>query len=307
MNGRYDWYSADAFDSGDTLFGPEDGDLNQDKFSWSASLNYTFDFGVIPYFTYADLSSIRQNSNGGVTPGTLDSGSMLADAKLIEAGIKFSLIENTLVGSLALYRQERSIVDPFGNVSEEVGKGFEAEMRYLIDDNWVATGAFTLQEFNIGDPGPCGDGRGEFVVIPPTHPSAGLTGVEGYGGLIAALNASCLPELQGGYKDRTTPDVVASLFVTYTSDEYDWGQFGATFGGTYVGKTGGKIENAIELPDYITFRLSLFAEIGRFSVIATIDNLFDEKYFQPLQGVYEEVAVLPGRGREFRITGKVSF
>lgn len=310
LNGRYDFYSARSIDTGNIQFdgsGNQLFRLNQNQFSWSASLSYSIDGMVVPYVTYADLSGIRQNSNGGVSPGTLRGGDMLDDSELIEAGVKFSLIEDTLIGSLAFYRQERTRTDVRGTPFTETGKGIEAEMRYLVTDNWVATGTFTLQEFKIGDPGACGDGGGEFIVVPPTHPVFGLSGVDGYGGIFAALNASCLPELQGGYKRRTIPDVTASLFVTYTSDEYDWGQFGATFGGTYVGKTGGKVANAIVLPDYVNFRLSLFAEFGRFSVIATIDNLFDEKYFQPLQGVYEEVAAIPGRGREFKITGKVRF
>ncbi len=312
LNGRYDHYSAKSIDTGATIFNPALANTlfkaNQDAFSWSASLSYNINDSIVPYFTYADASSPLQNSNGGFQPGPVSAGELLADSELIEGGIKFSLLDGTLVGSLAYYWQQRTVLDAVGNPFTETGEGFEAEMRWVVTDNWGVTGALTLQEYKISDPGPCFGNGGEFVVIPPTHQDVpGLTSAEGYGGIFAALNASCLPELAGGYDRNVIPETVASLFVTYTSDEFDWGQFGATFGGTYVSKTGGKIRDAIVLPDYFNFRLSVFAEFGMFSIIATIDNLFDEKYFQPLQGVYEEVAVIPGRGREFRITGKVTF
>jgi len=40
---------------------------------------------------------------------------------------------------------------------------------------------------------------------------------------------------------------------------------------------------------------------------AHADNLFDKRYFIPVQNVYEEVAVLPGKGREFSLTLKAAF
>ncbi|MFN3230893.1 MAG: TonB-dependent siderophore receptor [Alphaproteobacteria bacterium] len=312
LNGRYEHYNAKSIDTGATIFNPALANTlftsSQDSFSWSASLSYNINDMIIPYVTYADASSPLQNSNGGFQTGPVAADQLLADSELIEGGVKFSLLDGTLVGSLAYYWQQRTVLDAVGNPFTETGEGFEAEMRWVVTDNWGVTGALTLQEYKISDPGPCFGNGGEFVVIPPTHQDVpGLESFQGYGGIFAALNASCLPELAGGYERKVIPETVASLFVTYTSDEFDWGQFGATFGGTYVSKTGGKIRDAIVLPDYFNFRLSIFAEFGAFSLIATIDNLFDEKYFQPLQGVYEEVGVLPGRGREFRITGKVSF
>ena len=185
-------------------------------------------------------------------------------------------------------------------------------MRYLISENWTLTGAATNQEFTISSPGACFSGRGEFVVIPPTHPVVNVFGTpvtseEGYGGIFAALNASCLPELQAGYKRKVIPDTVLSAFGTFTSDETSWGMWGATFGGTYVSETGGKVTDAVVFPSYSVFRGALFADFGRFNITATVDNVFDENYFVPLQGVYEEVAALPGTGRAYLLTARVNF
>ena len=74
-----------------------------------------------------------------------------------------------------------------------------------------------------------------------------------------------------------------------------------------MGETGGKIENAITLPGYVLAKAALFYEFENFSLVANIDNLFDKRHFVPVQNVYEEVGVLPGRGREFTITLKARF
>jgi iron complex outermembrane receptor protein len=319
LNGRYDEYDATSLDTGATVFDPSLAntrfDSDEGDFSFSASMSYSFDGKVVPYVTYAEGSSIQQNSNGGLSPGRVRDDAILADSDLIEVGVKFSLYDETLNGSLAFYQQERTVSDPFGNVDVEKGEGFEAELRYLISENWTVTGAATFQEFTISSPGVCFSGRGEFVVIPPTAiPAVALmfglplpTLEEGFGGIFAALNASCLPELQNGYKRNAIPDSVISVFGTYTSDETSWGTWGATFGATHVSETGGKITNAIVLPSYEVFRGAVFADFGRFSVSATIDNVFDERYFVPLQGVYEEVGVLPGTGRSTWLTATMSF
>jgi hypothetical protein len=188
-------------------------------------------------------------------------------------------------------------------------------LRYLISENWTLTAAATSQEFLISSPGACFSGRGEFVVIPPTAIPPGQlmfgtplpTLEEGFGGIFAALNASCMPELQDGYERKSIPETLLSAFGTYTSNEASWGMWGATFGGTYISETGGKITNAIVFPSYTVFRGAAFADFGRFSITATVDNMLDEKYFVPLQGVYEEVAALPGTGRAYLLTARFNF
>lgn len=314
LNGRYDEYDAESIDTGVTVFDPSLANTlfenDEGDFSYSASLSYSFGGQFVPYVTYAEGSSVQQNSNGGLSPGRVRDDAILAGSDLTEVGFKFALLDETLNGSLAYYSQERTVSDPFGNVDIEKGEGVEFELRYLVSENWTLTGAATSQEFTISSPGFCFSGRGEFVVIPPTAipPGSLMFGLplptleEGFGGIFAALNASCLPELQNGYERKAIPDTVVSIFGTYTSDETDWGTFGATFGGTSVSETGGKITNAIVLPSYSVFRAAVFAEFSRFSLTATIDNVFDERYFVPLQGVYEEVGVLPGVGRTVWLT-----
>lgn len=304
---RLDRFTAASINTGATIFNPALGFArfrgDDFKTSYEASLRYDLGAGVTAYATYAENNALETNDGGGIEVDRIFQSNFVADSNLIEAGVKAG--RRDLFASLALYRQKRQRSDPFGNLDEETSKGIEAELKYLISDNWSLTSAMTVQEARIGAPGPCGSGNGEFIVLPPSR--LGIAGVDGYGGLFAALNASCLPELQNGYKRRTTPDIMASGFLTYTSPRTEFGTFGATGGVLYVGETGGKIANAIRLPNYALGKASLFWSTGEFTLTAHVDNLFDKRYFIPVQNVYEEVAVLPGRGREFSVTLKASF
>ena len=314
VGGRFDHYDVESTDAGVTTFGaPTAGEASEGDFSYSASVSYRSDFGIVPYFTYAEGSEPLYNSNGGVSPAAASAEQFLFDSELLEAGVKFSLFDSRVNGSIAYYDQSRTLVDPFGNSDQESSEGVEAELRILATDNVTFTGAATFQDFKIADPGACFSGNGEYVVIAPTHPTVNafgqtITGAQGYGGLFAALNSSCLPELQGGYDRTVIPERVFSAFATYTSDELASGiTFGGTLGATYVSETGGKTSTGVTLPDYVNARAALFAAYGPLSVTATVENLFDEKFFQPVQGVYEEVAALPGAGRTARVTARLSF
>ena len=314
VGGRFDHYDVDASDAGVTTFGaPTNAETSSGDFSYSASVSYRSDLGITPYFTYAEGSEPLYNSNGGISPAVAASEQFLFDSELLEAGVKFALWDSRINGSVAYYDQSRTLVDPFGNLNQESSEGVEVELRILATDNISLTGAATFQDFKIGDPGACFSGNGEFVVIAPTHPTVNafgqtITGAQGYGGIFSALNASCLPELQGGYDRTVIPEQVFSTFATYTSDELASGlTYGGTLGMTYVSETGGKTVTGVELPSYVNVRAALFAAYGPLSVTGTIENLFDETFFQPVQGVYEEVAALPGAGRTARITARVSF
>lgn len=311
VGARYDEYEVESRDEGATNFGdPVFGDTSADDVSYSASLSYISDKGIVPYITYAESASIEYNANGGITPARAQGDDFLADSELTEVGVKFALLDARLNGSIAYYEQERDRQDAFGNIDRELSEGIEAELRWLITDNFTLTSAVTEQKFVISAPGP---GNGEYVVIPPTHPSVNafgqtLTGAEGYGGLFAALNAGSLPELVNGYERNVIPDSVYSLFGTYTANDVAvFDEIGATFGATYVSETGGKTTGAVVLPEYTVFRAGVFGTFEEITLTAVVDNVFDEEYFQPVQGVYEEVAAMPGQGRTVMVTAKYAF
>ncbi|WDI31406.1 TonB-dependent receptor [Hyphococcus flavus] len=304
---RLDRFSASSINTGATIFDPGLGftQFEADEFtpSYEFSLRYDALDWLSFYGTYAENNALETNDGGGIEVDRIAQGNFVADSDLFEAGLKIK--RRDLVGSLAFYDQNRTRQDPFGNLDEEQSKGVEGELRYLLSDAFSLNGAVTWQQTEVSAPGQCGSGNGEFVVIPPVR--AGVSPFDGYGGLFAALNASCLAELQDGYVRNTAPEWLASGFLTYTGPYTDVGSFGASAGVVYVGETGGKIDGAVTLPDYILAKAAFFYEFRNLSLIVNIDNLFDKRHFIPVQNVYEEVGALPGRGREFSVTLTAQF
>ena len=56
-------------------------------------------------------------------------------------------------------------------------------------------------------------------------------------GAYVVYDFSTLPGKSGDYEDTLLPHAVISPYLTWTSDRLSWGVWGASFGGTYVGKT----------------------------------------------------------------------
>ena len=304
---RVDRFSASSINTGATIFDPTLGFTRFKNTKWSpsyeVSARYDFAVGLSPYVTFARNNALETNDGGGIEVDRIAQQNFVADSDLIEAGIK--LATSSVSGSIALYKQNRKRTDPFGNLDEEKSKGIEAELKYLINDHFSFTGSFTHQDTRISAPGACGSGNGEFVVLPPSR--LVIAPEDGYGGLFAALNASCLNELQNGYERNTAPDWIASGFLTYTAPRIQDIAIGATLGGVYVSETGGKIENAIVLPDYFLTQASAYLDFDHIRIVAHVSNLLNQRYFIPVQNVYEEVGALPGPGRQFSISLKARF
>ncbi len=167
FNGRYDQYHYESIDTGTIDFGGNNARFiqrvgNEGAFSYSISGSYdvgnAWDLGgsLVPYVTYAMSNAPLISANGGIRPNAIAdlSNTILADSELLEAGIKFEVLDNSLFGSLAVFEQERTDLDISGNHLREEARGFEAELNWLINDNFAVTGAATISEFNIKDPDP---------------------------------------------------------------------------------------------------------------------------------------------------------
>jgi iron complex outermembrane receptor protein len=117
-----------------------------------------------------------------------------------------------------------------------------------------------------------------------------------------------LPGRGGNYAYSIIPHSVNSLYATYTSDAYDWGKVGLTFGGTHVSQTSMLIQDGVVYPAYWLATLSGFYQRGPYTLQLNVDNLFDQRYFTPnADPTYANVAALPGVGREWRLTLKRKF
>lgn len=246
---------------------------------------------VVPYFTYAESYSLNEDQGNALAPSLVAGRSAVGEATLTEAGLKTSQFNGRLYASVDLYRQKNQFYDFRTNaVNSQLAQGFEGELRYLATKYLGLTGTVTIQHVRQlpGD-----GGNGPFLIITPEQ--AGITGVQGYGGMFET-NAKFLG-LGNGYDLHTTPRLSASLFATY---DYK-GFWGLTGGATYNSWTGGSIPGSIRLPGYTLVKLGGYVMFKGVRADVYVDNLFDQRYFIAEYDVDSNATVLPGVGREIHV------
>jgi iron complex outermembrane receptor protein len=297
LGGRYDAYTVRSVDDGVLAFEPPSGRGAKGSLTYSASLSYKTDIGLVPYVTNAKSSALEIGQAAQVMTSLLAGNDWLSDSFLNEAGLKFLFLDNHLVGSLAWYRQQRTQLQQSLGAVSVMGtrsQGGEAEIRAVLDQNFSFTLAASLQHTTSKSP------PNNFQYIPAR--TAGVSPQNGFGGAYVVFDFSLLRP--GDYEDTLVPHAVISPYVTYTSDDGNWG---GSLGGTYVGKTAQTVPAPLVFPSYMTINVSGFARTGLWQAALNVDNVTNARYFTPDADTYANLGALPGLGRTWRITLKREF
>jgi len=302
LGGRYDHYEVESQDTGFlsyTVPGLQADD--QDKATYNASLTYKTPWGLMPYISYAKASALEMSQAGDIAPSLVADDSWLSNSDLAETGVKFQLLDGTLIGSLAAYRQNRTQLTNSSppTVQGTRAKGVELEVRWLASEQLSFTFAGNSQRTTIKGPDV------SFQYIPAY--TAGVAGANAYGGSYVVWSFAGLPGRGGDYAYTLIPKSVVSLYGAYTSKGHDWGQAGATLGVSHVSRTAGTVQNAVHYPAYSVVNGSAYVTRGPYTAQLNVDNLFDTFYFTPDADTYANLGALPGKGREWRVTLKRTF
>lgn len=299
LGGRYDAYNVRSVDQGVLSYEAPDGRGNAGRFTYSASLSYTTPWGLVPYVTSAKSSAIEIGQASQVLTSLLTGRDWLSNSFLNEAGVKFSALDDHLQGALDWYVQNRTqLSQGIANTSVQgtVARGLELELRYVASKNVSLTFAGSLQHTTIKGP------DHSFTYLPAS--AYGVSPVDGFGGSYVTYDFSTLPGRGGNYEDTLQPHAVISPYVTYTADPQDWGMWGASFGGTYVGHTAQTVPGGIVFPAYVTLNASAFAQWDVWEADVNVNNLADERYFTPDADTYANLGALPGMGRTWKVSLK---
>ena len=302
VGGRYDYYTATSQDVGIFSFEtPLQVSGAKGKWTYTASATYKLPWGLMPYVTYDHAATLEIEQAGDIKPVHIQGGGFISNSTLEEAGLKFQLLGKTLIGAVDVYRQSRADLSGLNDIVQpSIGKGFEYEVRYLATDNISFTLAGDFQHTEIIGP------DHSVIYLPPA--AVGVAGINGYGGGFLTFDFSQWGGHSGNYNNNLVPHAVASFYANYVSNEHPWGTWGSTAGVTYASKTSGNILNPVVYPAYELVNLSVFYKKGPWDVILNIDNLFDKLYFTATQDpTYSNLTVLPGVGREWRVTLKRAF
>jgi len=314
LGGRYDGYYVKSGDTG--IFARADVGLEFDQpgpasaskgaASYTVSASYRLERGLMPYVTYASDHALEVQQAGDLMPSQIAGDAWLSQSNLVEGGLKFQLLDNTLVGGIDGYRQQRTALSGLNNVSQATrSTGFEWEARWLATQNLSFTFSGDSQHTEVLGPDT------STVYVPAyavCHDNLACE-LDSWGGAFLVFDFAASPlGHPGNYELTTIPHSVISLYANYITDEHGWGRAGVTLGTTYVTKTSGVIVGAITYPAYDLVNASAFYQKGPWELDFNVDNLFDRLYFTPNSDpTYVNVAVIPGVGREWRFTLKRKF
>lgn len=272
LGGRYDYAMSSIYDRNATSNALDK--RNDQAFTWRGGLNYVFDNGIAPYFSYSESfipTAGKSADNKAFTPSR---------AKQYEAGVKFVPKDRPIVVTAAVYELTKSknlTANPdniFASIQtgEIRSRGVELEAKAAVNQNVNLTASYTYTDAIYTEDS---DLKGQHPVQIPRQ--------------------------------------MASLWVDYTFTDTVISGLTLGAGARYVGEsvgqytTGAQNNREFTVADYTTVDATVKYDLARFglpgsSVGVNVNNLFDREY---VASCYRDYACYWGAERS--ITGTATF
>jgi len=282
--------------------------------SYSASLSYQLPYGIRPYVTYARSSLTLTGSNQQIGNAQINAGDIIGQAELKEAGVKWSLFNDKLFLSSAVYQQSRFDVtepdDPsFGaEVTSVVTDGVEAELKWAPAENLFVSAFAIYQKAEYLDlPVSANiniDARtlGFQDVIDPitgevVYPAEAFL----YGGRAALI----MPGALNGKYGRITgnPEHQYGLTGSYKMK----GGFGFNANLNWVSDTAtSRLQNVV-LPEALLVNAGITYEAKKWNLRLNGSNLTNETWFRARNGYTSPDVVNPQPTRTWTLAARFNF
>jgi len=258
--------------------------------SWSVSLSRQVGANVRPYLTVAESSLTLESNNNRMNNSVILEGH-IGSARIREAGVKLSMLEDKLFFSTSFYEQTRinvtqnddpSVID--AEVSSTLTEGWEGEVKWVPSRN-VFLSFYALRQ------------RTEFQSVTGGANFLVNASVLGFQDVLDANGNVVYPaeaflyggrsflvmpdELSPSYaRKRGNPETQLGLTAQYKFDNgLGFTVSGNHFSSVYAGRL-----MLAELPETTTVDLGVFMDVGRFQVKVDVMNLTDERYFRARTG-----------------------
>ncbi|POU75676.1 ferrichrome porin FhuA [Leclercia sp. LSNIH6] len=144
LGGRYDWAEQDSFNrvTGTTA------SRDDNQFTWRGGVNYLFDNGVTPYFSYSESFEPSSQSDAQGKPFAPSKG------KQYEVGVKYVPSDRPIVLTGALYQLTKTnnlMADPAGSFFSVEGgeiraRGVEIEAKAALSASVNVVGSYTYTD-----------------------------------------------------------------------------------------------------------------------------------------------------------------
>ena len=270
---------------------------DDDAISYSVSLSYTTPFGIVPYVTVAEQSTILAGTHDAIELANIENGTFLGESEMAELGIKSSFFDSRLYFAVAAFEQERVAIN--SNVAESnealKSEGYEMELRYVPTDSLSIIATYSNTEVTRSDL----ENGIMFTYLgaadlPQIDPAL-IWGGAVSGNFVVSSDGSEPP--RGGI-----PENVYSLSVAYKITP----KWGANMSYTMVDEVHPSPTETLTLPSYDLLNASISYSTETFAARLNLNNITDEKYYRAnFPGLYGNLSVLPEK--PFNWTADVTF
>ena len=263
-----------------------------DGVSWTLSLSYDSPIGLRPYVTASRQATVIAGQGADLTTFNIAGGRAFDESRLLEFGLKGSLLDGRLYFAAALYEQERIDFSAQQIVTNQASRteGWEFEMRWVVNDRLLLSFGYSdIEVVNLNTLDSGGRfsfiGAGDIPGIPPETI---------YGGAFAGV---ILPETVDARR-AGIPEHIWSVTGTY-----DFGHgLAASASVVDVASTHSGFSKAVTLPAYTLVNAGVVFERGNWLISAAAKNLTDERYFRAnFPNLFGGVVVLPELPRNYAV------
>lgn len=147
LGGRYDSVTAVSRNDPTKIKGGTAASARGTKggWSWTASASYKLPFGLIPYATAAQQTTLIAGQGAEIAPGGVASGNWFSASRLYEGGVKASLLDDKLYAAVSVYKQKRTDFNAQAIVTNQAveTRGVEAEARWAVDRHLLLSAGYT--------------------------------------------------------------------------------------------------------------------------------------------------------------------
>lgn len=239
----------------------------------TASFYITYNYSENPGGAVGNGGGFGQLEDGdGDGVYTITKSRLEQESELLEAGAKFSFLENTLFVGAAIFHQERTNLQLNGAIEKFTSEGFEIEANYQPSRQLFLTLAYSYTDsivngpsFDVNNTSPWLPGQTPFFILPP-----------------------------GDYARQGVPDhLVNGLATVRFTDE-----FGVSVGFVFTSEINNNVAGTLVIPSQYSIDTTLFYEAKTWDVRLALLNTTDEKNWSAPNAVYggeSIVAELPFR------------
>ena len=267
---------------------------SDDGVSWSASLSQELVKNIRAYVTVARSSLALDGSDNRIGDNIIAAGH-IGSAELKEAGVKTSILNNTVFSAISLYEQTRIILqspdeDPaaaaatagaFASSTKTTGAEFEIK--------WVPTKRFFVTAYALKQETEFKPNSGGTMLVDARtlgfkdvlDPATGKVIYPAEAFLYGGRSRVILPDNVDAFKLKGgNPEVQAALTSGYTFRN----GLGLTFSSNYLSAVNTGRLGIVRLPHNLTYNANVFFGYEKWSVKFDVFNVADERYFKPRTG-----------------------